>query len=113
MVLAGAAVGGIGVLASALAGHGELDANAADAADGRVGVCDPEVHDATALVTHGDLDDPFIRLGVSLGLSGPQEALGLEPLSRQADRLTRPDRYPIAAINGDDQCSVFYSLRNL
>ncbi len=42
--------------------------------------------------------NPFIRLGVSVGRG---ELLGLEPLSRQAERLTRPDRYPIAGVNGD------------
>lgn len=45
-----------------------------------------------------DLSDPLIRLGVSLGGG---EAMALEPLSRQAERLTRPDRYPIAGVNGD------------
>lgn len=45
-----------------------------------------------------DTSDPFIGVGVSLGQG---ETLGLEPLSHQADRLTRPDRYPIAGVNGD------------
>jgi hypothetical protein len=51
-----------------------------------------------------DTSQPFIRLGVSLGQrqDGPGRlALGLEPLSRQAERLTRPERYPIAGVNGD------------
>src|SRR5688500_19293066 len=33
----------------------------ADAADDRVGVYDPEVHDATALVTHGHLDTDHLE----------------------------------------------------
>src|SRR5688500_16397697 len=46
-----------------------------------------------------DTAQPFIRLGVSLGQKqdGPARlALGLEPLSSQAERLTRPERYAIA-----------------
>jgi hypothetical protein len=45
-----------------------------------------------------DPANPFVRLGVTLGGAG---SLALEPLSRQADRLTRPERYPIAGVNGD------------
>src|SRR5690606_11683112 len=54
-----------------------------------------------------DAENPFLRLGVSLGGG---EKLALEPLSRQAERLTRPDRYPIAGVN----CDFFYypGLRN-
>src|SRR5687768_538538 len=49
-------------------------------------------------VVEADTSEPFIRLGVSLGRG---ETLGLEPLSRQAERLTRPERYAIAGVNGD------------
>ncbi len=45
-----------------------------------------------------DTSDRFIRLGIAAGRA---EGLGLEPLSRQAERLTLPDRYPIAGVNGD------------
>lgn len=45
-----------------------------------------------------DRGQGFIRLGVS---QGGGEMMALEPLSRQAERLTQPDRYPIAGINGD------------
>lgn len=45
-----------------------------------------------------DLAEPLLRLGVSLGGG---ETLALEPLSRQAERLSRPDRYAIAGVNGD------------
>jgi hypothetical protein len=45
-----------------------------------------------------DSANPFTRLGVTLGGAG---SLALEPLSRQAERLTRPERYPIAGVNGD------------
>lgn len=45
-----------------------------------------------------DLSDALVRLGVSLGGG---EKLALDPLSRQAERLTRPERYPIAGVNGD------------
>jgi hypothetical protein len=45
-----------------------------------------------------DLGQPFIRAGFSVARG---ESLGLEPLSRQAERLTRPERYPIAGVNGD------------
>jgi hypothetical protein len=45
-----------------------------------------------------NLAEPFVRLGVSLGKG---DVLGLEPISRQAERLTRADRYPIAGVNGD------------
>ena len=40
----------------------------------------------------------FIRLGVS---QGGGETMALEPLSRQAGRLTKGDHYPIAGVNGD------------
>jgi hypothetical protein len=49
-------------------------------------------------VVEVDGAQPFIRLGVSLGGG---DSLALEPLSRQAERLTGPDRYPIAGVNGD------------
>ncbi|MFN3650303.1 MAG: phosphodiester glycosidase family protein [Armatimonadota bacterium] len=45
-----------------------------------------------------DTTQPLIQLGVSLGRGG---TLGLEPLSRQAERLTQETRYPIAGVNGD------------
>lgn len=45
-----------------------------------------------------NLAEPFLRLGVSLGKG---DVLGLEPISRQAERLTLPERYPIAGVNGD------------
>ncbi len=43
-------------------------------------------------------EESFVQFGVSLGGG---EKLALEPISKQADRLTRPDRYPIAGVNGD------------
>ncbi len=45
-----------------------------------------------------DAANPYIRLGISIG-SG--SSLSLVPLSRQAEQLTRADRYPIAGVNGD------------
>lgn len=45
-----------------------------------------------------DTAQPLVRLGVSVGRGG---TLGLEPISRQAERVTQPNRYPIAGINGD------------
>ncbi len=45
-----------------------------------------------------DADQPFIQLGVSLGKG---TSLALEPLSLQAERMSRPNRYPIAGVNGD------------
>jgi len=45
-----------------------------------------------------DLQEPLLRLGVSLGGA---EALALEPLSAQAERLSAPERYAIAGVNGD------------
>jgi hypothetical protein len=45
-----------------------------------------------------DLREPLLRLGVSLGGS---ETLALEPLSAQAERLSTPERYAIAGVNGD------------
>lgn len=45
-----------------------------------------------------DRAEAFIQLGVSLGGGN---SLRLEPLSRQAERLTRPERYPVAGVNGD------------
>jgi phosphodiester glycosidase len=53
-----------------------------------------------------DTEQPFIQVGISLGRGG---ALGLEPLSRQAERLTRPERYPVAGVNGD---YFFYPSRS-
>jgi hypothetical protein len=45
-----------------------------------------------------DRSQGFIRLGVS---QGGGDAMALESLSRQAERVTRLDRYPIAGVNGD------------
>src|SRR5439155_1219233 len=45
-----------------------------------------------------DLFESLVRLGLT---AGHGDTLGLEPLSRQAERAARPDRYPIAGINGD------------
>lgn len=45
-----------------------------------------------------DRAEAFVRLGVSQGMT---ETFALAPLSQQAARLTRPDRYPIAGVNGD------------
>lgn len=45
-----------------------------------------------------DTAQPYVRLGVS---AGKASGLGLDLLSRQAERLTQPDRYPIAGVNGD------------
>ena len=45
-----------------------------------------------------DLTDPFLRAGLSVGRG---DRLALEPLSRQADRVSTRDRYAIAAVNGD------------
>lgn len=57
-----------------------------------------EVGPHSLYAVEADLAEPFLRLGVSLGKG---ETLGLEPISRQAERLTLPDRYPIAGVNGD------------
>ncbi len=50
-----------------------------------------------------DAADPLIRVGVSLGSVDPgkSDALGLEPISSQALRRSRPDSIPIAGVNGD------------
>lgn len=45
-----------------------------------------------------DRSEALVQLGVSLGGG---EMLALEPLSRQAERLSRPERYAIAGVNGD------------
>jgi len=45
-----------------------------------------------------DRSEAFVRLGVSQGLT---DTFALAPLSQQAARLTRPDLYPIAGVNGD------------
>jgi hypothetical protein len=49
-------------------------------------------------VVAADTQNPFIDLEVSVGTG---RGLSLTPLSRQAEQLSRPDRYPIAAANGD------------
>lgn len=46
-----------------------------------------------------DRAEAFIQLGVSVGMT--DNTFSLAPLSRQAEQLTRPDRYPIAGVNGD------------
>jgi len=45
-----------------------------------------------------DRSQGFIRLGVS---QGGGETMALETLTRQSERLTKGDRYPIAGVNGD------------
>src|SRR5688500_3732807 len=42
--------------------------------------------------------EPLIGVRVTRGAG---EQLGLEPLARQAERLTAPGRVPVAAVNGD------------
>ncbi len=53
-----------------------------------------------------DPASPYIQLGVTAGAGS---SLSLEPLSRQAEQSSRPDRYAIAAINGD---FFLYPARN-
>ena len=45
-----------------------------------------------------DTANPVIQMGVSYG---DGQTLSLVPISRQAERYTRPERYAIAGVNGD------------